>query len=72
MDDLVKNQKVLARPLPDGVIKALRAETKKILDEAIAKDPMTKKVHDSYFAFKRKYDAWTRVSEVQYHNKVNV
>ena len=32
--------------------------------------PLTKKVHDSYFAFKAKYDSWTKVSEAHYHNKV--
>ncbi len=70
MDDLIKKDKVVARPLPDSVIAALRKETDKVLKEAIAKDPLTKKVHDSYFAFKAKYDSWTKVSEAHYHNKV--
>jgi TRAP-type mannitol/chloroaromatic compound transport system substrate-binding protein len=70
MEDLVKNQSVIARPLPDDVIKALRAATRKVLDEAIAKDPVTKKVHDSYFAFKAKYDAWAGYSEAVYHGKI--
>jgi TRAP-type mannitol/chloroaromatic compound transport system substrate-binding protein len=70
MEDLVKKQGVQALPLPDSVIKALRAETIKILDEAVAKDPMTKKVHDSYFAYKKKYDAWAAYSEATYHSKV--
>lgn len=70
MDDLVKNQKVIAKPLPDAVIKALRAETEKVLAEAVAKDPLVKKVHDSYFAFKAKYDRWVEVSEEQYHVKI--
>lgn len=70
MDDLIKNQKVIARPLPDSVIKALRGETQKVLAENIAKDPMTKKVHDSYMAFKQKFDAWSGYSELPYHTKV--
>jgi TRAP-type mannitol/chloroaromatic compound transport system substrate-binding protein len=70
MEDLIRNQKVMARPLPDSVIKALRDETAKVLAEAIAKDPLTKKVHDSYFAFKAKYDRWSEVSEEHYHIKV--
>ncbi len=70
MDELIKKEKVIARPLPDAVIAALRKETNKVLQEAIAKDPLTKKVHDSYFAFKAKYDSWTKVSEAQYYNKV--
>jgi TRAP-type mannitol/chloroaromatic compound transport system substrate-binding protein len=70
MEDLIKNQKVIARPLPDSVIAALRAETEKVLAEAVAADPLTKKVHTSYMAFKAKYDRWSEVSEEAYHVKV--
>ena len=70
MDDLVKNQGVIAHPLPDAVVAALRENTTKVLDEAIAKDPLAKKVHDSYFAYLSKYKAWTAMSEGVYHNKV--
>jgi TRAP-type mannitol/chloroaromatic compound transport system substrate-binding protein len=61
---------VIAKPLPEPVIKALRDETAKVLAEAVAKDPLTKKVHDSYFAFKAKFDRWSEVSEEHYHVKV--
>ena len=70
MEDLIRNQKVIARPLPDSVVKALRDETDKVLAEAVAKDPLTKKVHESYFAFKAKFDRWSEISEEQYHVKV--
>jgi len=70
MDDLVNKQKVIARPLPAEVIQALRLETEKVLAEAVAKDPMTKKVHDSYMAFMAKYKDWSAVSEGAYHNSV--
>ncbi|MGB4360789.1 MAG: TRAP transporter substrate-binding protein DctP [Rhodoferax sp.] len=70
MEDLIKNQKVIAKPLPEGVIKALRTETDKVLAEAVAKDPMTKKVHDSYMAFMAKYQRWADVSEGAYHSTV--
>ena len=67
MEDLIKNQRVIAKPLPDVVIKALRSETEKVLADAVSKDPMTKKVHDSYMAFKAKYDRWAEISEESYH-----
>jgi TRAP-type mannitol/chloroaromatic compound transport system substrate-binding protein len=70
MEDLVKNNGVIAQPLPDSVVKALRENTNKILAEAVAKDPVTKKVHDSYMAYKVKYDAWADLSETVYHNKI--
>lgn len=70
MDDLVNKQGVIARPLPDAVIKALQVETDKVLAEAIAKDPLTKKVHRSYMAYKAKYDAWSKYSETTCHHKI--
>ncbi len=70
MDDLVKNQGVIAKPLPDEVLKKLREVTNQVLAEAVAKDAMTKKVHDSYMAYKKKYDAWAGYSEGPYHNKI--
>jgi len=70
MEDLVKNQGVIARPLPDDVVKALREATAKVLAEAIAKDPVTKKVHESYMAYKAKFDAWSKFSETPYHTKI--
>lgn len=70
MDDLVKNQGVTAKPLPADVIKKLREVTQQVLAEAVAKDPMTKKVHDSYFAYMAKYAAWGRYSEGPYHASI--
>jgi TRAP-type mannitol/chloroaromatic compound transport system substrate-binding protein len=70
MEDLVKNQGVQLRTLPDDVIKALRATTNKVLADAVAKDPLTAKVHKSYMAFKQKYDAWAGYSEGVYHSRI--
>lgn len=67
MDDLVKNQGVIARPLPADVVKRLREVTAQVLAEATAKDPLTKKVHDSYMAYMAKFAAWSRYSEGPYH-----
>ena len=71
MEDLVKNQGVIARPLPDDVVKALREATNKVLAEG-TKDPLTKKVHDSYMAYMAKYNAWAAYSEKVYHEKIVV
>jgi len=70
MDDLVKNQGVIARALPDEVIAKLRTETAKVLEESATKDPFTKKVHDSYMKYKATYDAWAGQSEAVYHAKI--
>jgi len=70
LEDLVKNQGVIAQPLPDAVVKKLREVTDEVLAEAVAKDPQTKKVHDSYMAFKAIYDKWAGLSEAVYHAKI--
>ena len=70
MEDLIKNQGVIARPLPEDVVKSLRAATNKVLEEAVAKDPITRKVHTSYMAFKAKYDSWAGYSEAVYHGRI--
>jgi TRAP-type mannitol/chloroaromatic compound transport system substrate-binding protein len=70
MEDLVKNHGIIAQPLPDDVVKALRVATNRILAEAVAKDPVTKKVHESYMAYKDKYDTWADLSETIYHTKI--
>jgi TRAP-type mannitol/chloroaromatic compound transport system substrate-binding protein len=67
---LVKNQGVIVAPLPDDVVKALRESNDKVLAEAVARDPVTKKVHDSYMAYMAKYAKWSAMSEGVYHGKI--
>jgi TRAP-type mannitol/chloroaromatic compound transport system substrate-binding protein len=70
MDDLIKNQGVHVQPLPDSVVEALRGATNKILAAAVAKDPMTKKVNDSYMAYMGLYKQWAKYSEKPYYDKI--
>ncbi|RXK11804.1 ABC transporter substrate-binding protein [Halarcobacter mediterraneus] len=63
LKDLVDNEGVIARTLPDSVIKKLKEVTFKTYDNLTAKDPLVKKVHDSYFAFKAMHDDWQNKSE---------
>jgi len=63
LDDLIKNQGVEVRTLPDSVVSELKRITFETFDKHTAKDPLVKKVHDSYFAFKAKHDAWQDRSE---------
>jgi TRAP-type mannitol/chloroaromatic compound transport system substrate-binding protein len=70
MQELINDLGVIAQPLPSPIVEAMRAETMKVLDAAAAGDPLTKKVQDSYFAFKKQYDTWASYSEAVYHNTV--
>jgi len=70
MEDLIKNQGVTAQPLADSIVDALRAANEKILADAVAKDPVTKKVHESYMAYFAKFKQWSKYSEAVYHSKI--
>lgn len=70
MEDLIRNHGVIAQPLPDAIVKRLREVTNDILADAAAKDPMVRKVHESYMAYKAKYDSWAGYSEAVYHGRI--
>jgi TRAP-type mannitol/chloroaromatic compound transport system substrate-binding protein len=70
MEDLIRNHGVNAIPLPDEVVARLRAETTRVLEEAAARDPLVRRVHDSFMAYKARFDAWANYSEGVYHNTV--
>ena len=68
--DLVANHGVKVSELPDDVIAALRVKTKQVLDGMAASDPVTRKVHDSFMAFKKMHDKWANSSERQFAVRV--
>lgn len=63
LDTLVAKDKVAVRALPADVVKALRAASGDVLNDAARKDAQTRKVHESFFAFKKKHDKWSEISE---------
>lgn len=69
LEDLVQNHGVKVDTLSDEIVETLRKLTFETLDELTAKDPLAKKVHDHYFAFKEKADKWLVSSEAVVLNK---
>ena len=63
LEDLVTNQGVILGTLSPDIVKRLKEVTADTLASEAAKDPLTKKVYESYFAFKKKHDGWQRRSE---------
>lgn len=63
LDQLVNRDRVIVRELPTEVVNALRKTTTDVLNEAAGKDALTRKVHDSFFNFKKKHDRWSEISE---------
>jgi len=68
--DLVTNHGVKASPLSPEILKRLREATADTLASYAAKDPMTKKVHDSFMAFKKLHDPWSQASETEFQTHI--
>jgi TRAP-type mannitol/chloroaromatic compound transport system substrate-binding protein len=66
LDVLVREHGVELRQLPDDVLLALRRTSEKVLEEAAAADPMTRRALDSMRAFRAQAKAWHAVSEEAY------
>jgi TRAP-type mannitol/chloroaromatic compound transport system substrate-binding protein len=70
LDDLINNHGVNVSELPSDVIDALRVKAVEVLEAGAAADPVTRKVHDSFMAFKQKHDRWANSSERQFASRV--
>jgi TRAP-type mannitol/chloroaromatic compound transport system substrate-binding protein len=70
LTDLVQNEGVIASVLPEDVVARLREVTQDTLATHAAADPVVKKVHDSYMAFKAKHDRWAGISEGPWHQLI--
>ncbi len=65
----LKNElKVDIRPLPEDALTLLQDSTYEVLEEMVARDPVSKKVYDSYYKFLTLSDQWTEISEKSYLN----
>jgi TRAP-type mannitol/chloroaromatic compound transport system substrate-binding protein len=67
LEDLVENEGVQASVLPQEVVELLREATDDVLSTEANRDPLVKKVHESYMGFKAKHDRWAAISEGPWH-----
>jgi len=65
---LVNKHKVQLKPLPDDVIKTLKKLSDEVVGDVAAKDPMSKKVYQSFTKFREQVVAWHDISERAYLN----
>jgi len=68
LQTLVTEHKVDLRRFPDAVLEKLRALSDDVVAEVAEKDPISKKVYESYKAFRDQVMAWHEVSEKAYLN----
>ena len=65
---LVHKHKVDLRKFPDEVLAQLKRVSDEVVAEVANKDPMSKKVYESFVAFREQASAWHDVSERAYLN----
>ena len=68
LDQLVNEHGVELRNFPDDVMKKLREISDQVVAEEAEKDEITKKVYDSFVAFRDQVQKWTAVSDQAYVN----
>lgn len=68
LEELVTKHKVELIRFPDSVLKDFRKLSEETLEEEAAKDPMAKKTHENFKAFKARLGKWGEVSEKAYYD----
>ncbi|MFO0995188.1 MAG: TRAP transporter substrate-binding protein [Alphaproteobacteria bacterium] len=66
LETLVGQHQVQLRRFPDSVLSAIVKVSEEVLAELAAGDDITKRIHESYAAFRRKAAAWSQVSDRAY------
>jgi TRAP-type mannitol/chloroaromatic compound transport system substrate-binding protein len=68
LQTLLNEHHVDMRPLPDAVLSRLQQLSEEVVAEVAAKDALSKRVNDSFQAFRKQVTAWHDISERAYLN----
>ena len=71
LQELVKKHGVEVRAYPDDVLQKLKGLSVEVLEELAAKDPMSKKVYESFKAYRYNVVQYHKISEQAYLNARN-
>ena len=67
---LIEEHNVQLRRFPEQVLADLRVLAKQVVDEEANKNPLARKVADSFEAFRKQWGAWSDVSERSYYDTI--
>lgn len=70
LDKLINEEKVNLRSFPEEVLTNLRKYTNEAIADMVNKDPLSKKVYDSYSQFKKRIQPWSNITEKAYYNQL--
>ena len=68
LQKLVNEENVKLRRFPDSVLTTLRGYSKEVIEELIETDAPSKKVYESFDAFRKKVGGWTDLGEKIYYS----
>lgn len=71
LQKLINEHNVQLKRFPDDVLKTLKEYTKAVIDEITSKDPISRKVYESYSKFQKDVTTWSNISEAAYHTILN-
>ncbi len=70
LQELITKHKVELIRFPDALLDELRKMAKETMEEEAEKDPVSRKVHESFKKFKEQVGVWGSVSENAYYNVI--
>ncbi len=70
LQKMIKENGVKLRKYPDEVLEKLKGYTQEVINELTAKDPMCKKVYDSFATFKQGISEWANITEKTFYNSL--
>jgi TRAP-type mannitol/chloroaromatic compound transport system substrate-binding protein len=68
---LVEEHNVQLKRFPDDVLATLRKYAAEVIDELVAKDPMSKKIYASFSKFQKDVGGWAELSEKVYYTGIS-
>ncbi|MFQ5708388.1 MAG: TRAP transporter substrate-binding protein [bacterium] len=72
LQKLIHEHHVEVRPFPAEVLSALKHYADEVIAEMVAKDPQSKKIYESFSAFRKSVTSWAEVSEKVYYSTIDV
>jgi TRAP-type mannitol/chloroaromatic compound transport system substrate-binding protein len=64
----MQDKNVEVRRFDDGVIRALGKASNEVLGEIANRDPLTRKIYESYSGFRKQQISWTNTADRAYLN----
>ena len=71
LQKLTEEHNVQLRKFPDAVLNALQKFSHEVVDELVASDAMSKKVYESFNAFRKNATQWAQLSEKMYYSSIS-